>query len=132
MIDRDTDRHAWATEQAALLRELQPPGVDWEGIADELHDIAALELIGIQEGFIVLRTHHLLRDRDGRSETAAIREARRRTTDDLDDSPSLMARVDGIITDAYAIARDRASAEADAPVSEFPEACQYIWADLRG
>lgn len=129
------DFHAWAFEQAALVRALVPKTLDVENIAEEL------EALGRRERFRLVSTwrliiHHLLTwdhqpDKRSKSWIATIQRERRNLRRGEKDAPSLRARAGELIVEAYGDALADALAESDLPRATFPMRCPYSPSDLR-
>jgi predicted nucleic acid-binding Zn-ribbon protein len=123
------DLHAWAREQAALLRAGQLAAIDAANIAEELDDLGSEQYDKLESALRVLLTH-LLKwehqpERRGRSWAATIRVQRNHARKVLRKNPSLKAMLQEAITEAYEDARLQASGETDLPLVHFPEACPY-------
>jgi hypothetical protein len=69
-------------------------------------------------------------ERRGRGWEATIRVQRLHMTKVLRRNPSLKARLDEALADAWEAARVEASGETDLPLSAFPEACPYDWSAI--
>jgi hypothetical protein len=69
-------------------------------------------------------------ERRTRSWENTIQEQRYRAERQLRENPSLKARLDEAVGEAYRRARLRASSETDMDVERFPEACPYDWAAI--
>ena len=127
----EDDIHAWAKEQAALLRASQFDHIDARNLAEEIADVGERENDKLESALGVLLTHMLKWDhqpeRRSRSWESTIREQRRRVARQLCKNPSLKSRLGEALDEAYSDGRDRASAEADMDVGSFPEACPYDW-----
>jgi hypothetical protein len=125
------DLHAWAQEQAALLRAGRLGEIDAANVAAELDDVGGEQFDKLESALRVLLTHMLKWDhqpeRRGRSWEATIRVQRLHAAKVLRKNPSLKARLDEALADAWEAARIEASGESDLPLSVFPEACPYDW-----
>jgi Domain of unknown function DUF29 len=125
------DLHAWAQEQAALLRAGRLGEIDAANVAAELDDVGGEQFDKLESALRVLLTHMLKWDhqpeRRGRSWEATIRVQRLHAAKVLRKNPSLKARLDEALADAWEAARIEASGETDLPLSVFPEACPYDW-----
>jgi hypothetical protein len=127
----EDDIHAWAKEQAGLLRAGRFDRLDAENLAEEIADVGEREYDKLESALRVLLPHMLKWDhqpeRRSRSWESTIREQRRRVGRQLRKNPSLQSRLAEALDEAYPDARDRASAETDMDVETFPEACPYDW-----
>ena len=128
------DYSAWALEQAALLRAGRLSEIDAANIAEELEDVAKSEYWRLRSALRVLLMHMLKWDhepgRRGRSWEATIRTQRRHALGVLKESPSLKARLEETLGDAYEDARSDASGETDLPLRTFPESLPYGWDEI--
>src|SRR5689334_9345677 len=127
----EADFHAWAWEQARLLREGKVAAIDAANLAEELETIGRSDQQEIENRLTVL-LHHLLKYQhqpEARSgswrgqiveQRVAIRRALRR-------SPSLRRVYDEAFAagDVYADACQLAAAETGLPVIGFPDVCPY-------
>ena len=125
----DDDLHAWALEQAELIRAGRFGDLDLLHLADEVADVARREVHEL-EGRLALVFQHLLkwdhqRRRRGASWARSIREHRRQVLRLLDESPSLRTRLDGLVEEAYRQGRVAALNETKLPDSSVPEANPY-------
>jgi len=128
------DLHAWAQEQAALLRAGRLDEIDAANIAEELDDVGGEQYDKLESALRVLLTHMLKWDhqpeRRGRSWANTIRAQRLAVAKVLRKNPSLKARIDEALGEAYEEARLDASTETDLPLAAFPEALPYDWAAI--
>jgi hypothetical protein len=128
------DLHAWAQEQAALLRAGRLGEIDAANIAEELDDVGGEQFDKLESALRVLLTHMLKWDhqpeRRGRSWANTIRAQRLMVAKVLRKNPSLKARIDEALGEAYEEARLDASTETDLDLGVFPEACPYDWAAI--
>lgn len=125
----EQDFHAWAFQQAALLREGKLPQADIENIAEEIESKGKGERRALVNRLTVLLTH-LLKwryqpSRRGRSWLLTVKEQRRETRRHLRDNPSLTSRLDQAMSDAYEVAAIRAERETGADL--FPPACPFTF-----
>lgn len=125
----DVDFHAWATEQAALLRAGRLDEADVAHIAVEIETLGRGEKRELVSRLAVLLLHFLKwahqPDRRSKSWRLTIQEQRRQLVRHLRDNPSLMAWADEAMADAYGDAVLRAERETDLPRDVFPWACPY-------
>lgn len=128
------DLHAWAQQQAALLRAGRVAEADLPHIAEELDDLVGAQYDKLESALRVLLMHMLKWDhqpqRRGRSWANSIATQRYAIARVLRKNPSLKARLDEAIADAWGDARRAASSETDLPLSAFPEALPYDWAAI--
>lgn len=125
----DRDFHAWATEQAALLRAGRLAEADVEHIAEEIEALGRAERRELVNRLAVLLLH-LLKwayqpERRGKSWRLTIEEQRRRLARHLRDNPSLRAWQAEALAEAYGDAVLRAERETDLPRDVFPWSCPY-------
>lgn len=130
--DHSRDFHAWAHEQAALLRAGRLSEADVQNIAEEIEALGRTEMRELVSRLSVLLLH-LLKwahqpDRQGKSWRLAIEEQRRQLTRHLRDTPSLRALQDEALADAYGDALLRIERETDLPCGFFPWSCPYTFA----
>ena len=127
----DQDIYAWSLEQARLLRTGRLDAIDAEIIAEEILDVGRNEYDKLESALTVLLMHMLKWDhqpeRRSRSWVNTIAEQRNRTARQLRDNPSLKARIDEAVREAYDAARLRASSETGFDPEQFPAACPYAW-----
>jgi hypothetical protein len=125
------DLHAWAREQAALLRAGRIAEADALNIAEELDDVGSEQYDRLESALRVLLMHMLKWDhqpeRRGRSWEATIRTQRKAVARVLRKNPSLKASLDEALAEAWEDARSDASGETNLPLRTFPEARPYDW-----
>ena len=128
------DLHAWAREQAALLRAGRISEADAANIAEELDDVGSEQYDKLESALRVLLTHMLKWDhqpeRRGRSWEATIRTQRKHALKVLRKNPSLKASLEEAVAEAWDTARSDASGETNLPIETFPEAIPYDWAAI--
>jgi hypothetical protein len=100
-----TDFHAWAMEQAALLRAGQLSSADVANIAEEIERIGRMEKRELVDQLAILLLHRL------RSH--------------LKDNPSLKAKTDEALAEAYELAVIGAARETGLPESSFPKSSPF-------
>ncbi len=127
----DRDFHAWASEQAALLRAGRVAEADIAHIAEEIETLGRAEKRELVNRLAVLLLH-LLKwahqpERRGTSLRLTIEEQRRRIARHMRDNPSLAASRDEAMADAYGDAVLRAEGETDLPRDTFPWACPWVF-----
>ena len=116
-VSQEDDFHAWALEQAQILRRIAPkvPPLDCLEIAEELEGMARSEAHAVQsflEGLLL----HLLKwryepSRRSRSWRASVQNARASIRHRLEDSPSLRPQIPILLGRAYENARRSAGAK---------------------
>ncbi|MBE7200195.1 MAG: DUF29 domain-containing protein [Parafilimonas terrae] len=125
------DVHAWAEDQVRFLRTGAWSHLDIEHLADEIADVGRSERHALTSALSVILLHLLKWDhqptRRSRSWVTSIRTQRSVVEERLDDSPSLRAQMDGLITRAYHRARIAAAGETGLDEDTFPAACPYDW-----
>ena len=123
------DFHAWAGEQAALLRERRFAEADIDNIAEEIDALGRSEKRALVSRLAVLLTHLLKWQFQPGHRSASweltISEQRRALARLLRDNPSLRAALDEAIADAYCDALLAARRETGFTAQTFPSACPY-------
>jgi hypothetical protein len=130
------DFHAWAMQNAQLLRQGRLAEIDIENIAEELEDMGASKERELESRLGVLLAH-LLKwvyqpERRGTSWRATIEEQRRRIERVLRKNPSLKAKLDEAFADAYGDARLIAMRETGMDKQAFPENPPFSLAQTLG
>lgn len=125
----DLDFHAWANEQAALLRAGKLDQADIANIAEEIESMGRSEKRELVSRLAVLLAH-LLKWRHqplhrSASWQATIRLQRRALADHLADNPSLKALLGEATARAYGTAVIEAAAETGLVEATFPEVCPW-------
>ena len=123
------DFHAWAYQNAQLLREGRFEEIDIENVAEELEDMGSSKARELESRLGVLLAH-LLKwvfqpEKRSNSWRATIEEQRRRIERLLRKNPSLKSKLDEAFTDAYGDARLIAMRETGINKSVFPNACPF-------
>lgn len=130
----DTDYYAWLTETAKAVEEGRWSDVDAAQIAEELIDLSKSERRGIESHLERIIMHILkIRYQPGchtRSWDLSIAESRMRVKKLLGENPSLAARIEEMISDAYETARYEAARETNIALDVFPEECPYSTDDV--
>ncbi|WP_296808610.1 DUF29 domain-containing protein [Thiocapsa sp.] len=135
--DYDQDFYAWSREQASLLRSGQYGRLDVMHLVEEIEDLGKRERRALESRLAVL-LGHLLKWQyqpeypSRKSWRATINTQRRAIAKLLDENPSLAAKLDEIIRDAYPDAVDLAVAETPLDYDAFPEGCPWDQAQIRG
>jgi hypothetical protein len=125
----ESDFHAWALRQVALLREGRLDALDVENLAEEIGDLGSSQRSELVSRLAVLLTH-LLKwqfqpERRGHSWSQTISEQRYRIGLLKRRSPSLRAFQERALRDAYRIALRRAAHESNLPEHALPGECAY-------
>lgn len=130
----DQDFYAWANQQAGLLRAGKLSEADLEHIAEEIESMGKSEKRELISRLVVLMLHLLKWEfqpmRRGNSWTNTIRLQRRELARHLRDNPSLKAKLDEAIQDAYGDAIIQASDETALPESTFPSSCPWSFGQM--
>ena len=130
----DRDFHAWAQEQASLLRDGRFSEADIDHIAEEIESMGKTEKRELVSRLTVLLLH-LLKwryqpERRGRSWDATIRVQRGLLADHLADNPSLKTQLSDAIEAAYRYARIEAGAEAGLDEDRSPGPCPWSFGQI--
>jgi hypothetical protein len=125
----ERDFHAWATEQAALLRAGKLSEADIANIAEEIDSIGRAERNELTNRLAVLLAH-LLKwqfqpERRGRGWLLSIRGQRLQVRRTIRQNPGLRPQIAEIMADAYEAASISAQRETDLPEEVFPT--QSTW-----
>ena len=123
------DFHAWALQNAQLLREGRLDDIDIDNIAEELEDMGGSKERELESRLGVLLAH-LLKwvyqpERRGNSWQATIEEQRRRIERLLRKNPSLKSKLAECFCDAYGDARLIAARETGFNKNSFPSDCPF-------
>jgi hypothetical protein len=123
------DLHAWAIEQAHLLRAGQTAEIDCINLAEEIEALARLQFDKLAS-FVGLVIMHMLKwDHQpwarSRSWVTSILNHRSHAEDVLSDNPSLKPRWDEAVARAYKTARRNAANEMGVALASLPAACPY-------
>ena len=127
----EQDFHAWANEQARLLRAGRLTDADIEHIAEEIESMGRSEKRELVNRLEVLLIH-LLKwrfqpDRRGASREVSITDNREKLEEHLMDNPSLRPRTDAAVETAFPRARRHAALETDLPLAAFPATCPWTF-----
>jgi hypothetical protein len=130
----DNDFHAWTHEQASLLRAGNLAEADFSHIIDEIESMGRSERRELVNRLVVLLLH-LLKWRfqpglRGNSWRLSIKEQRLRLDLHLADNPSLKAKLDQAITQAYRLALIEAERETGLAESTFPVVCPFSFSQI--
>jgi hypothetical protein len=119
----------WVEQQAELLRKGCLSELDVANLLEEIESMGRKDKKAIQSNLVVVLAHLLKYQfqpkRRSNSWRGSIVEHRRRIRYDLAESPSLRGHAVAVLAEAYADAREQASAETGVPVATFPEQCPY-------
>ena len=133
------DFAGWAHDQPASLRHLQPIGLDWGNIAEELDDMGRSEERALESHLRVLLVHLLKWKYEPHKRTssweALIENARDEVEELLMRSPSLVGKLDDALRLAYGRARRQAGAEMQWTKRQWerrlPKTCEWPIEDIR-
>jgi hypothetical protein len=127
--DYARDLHAWAKEQARLVREGQWGEVDRENVAEEIESLGRTEFDKLESALRIILLHMLKWDHQpslrSRSWSLSIDAQRVQVEYVLGDNPSLKPRIGEAIARAYRRARIEAANETGFDKAAFPLACPY-------
>ena len=130
----EDDAHAWALEQAALLKAGRFADLDLPNLADEVEDVANREYDKLENNLARVIQHLLKWDqqqnRRSRSWVNSIREHRRRAARQLDKFPSLDGRRIEALAEAYEHGRGDAAIETGLPDGVLPETNPFSWDEV--
>jgi hypothetical protein len=119
----------WIDATVEHLRNRDYAAVDWENLIDEIEDMSRRERKALKSNLIVVLLHLLKWEFQPEYRTGSwrgsIREHRRRITEDLKDSPSLVPYLQERWAECYESAREQAADETDLPLATFPTECPY-------
>ena len=134
LIRYQDDYHAWALQQAALVKAGRFADLDGKNLAAQLKGLAMSEEREIESRLTVLLQHLLEWEfqPDGRTKSwrASILEQRNRINRVIRRSPSLRRHPDTVIDEEYRVARLRASDETGLALGRFPSVRPYSAADV--
>ena len=128
-VEYEEDFYAWTVEQARLLRSGELSTIDAANLAEEIESMGRSDRRELQSRLAVLMMH-LLKWRfqpsaRSRSWSATIEEQRLQIEQVFAESPSLRPLAAGMLPQAYAIARARATAETGLADDIFPTLCPF-------
>jgi hypothetical protein len=125
----ERDFYLWLERQAELLREDRLSELDVANLLEEIESMGRKDKKAIQSNLVVVMAHLLKYqfqpEQRSSSWRGSVVEHRRRLRYDLVESPSLQGHAVAAFAQAYADAREQASAETGLPVESFPEQCPY-------
>lgn len=125
----DDDFHAWALEQATLLRERRLDRLDLDNIAEELEGLASSQVSELRKRYTTLLLH-LLKwefqpERRTRSWVRTIVRERGEIEIHLEDNRTLKPRRDELYGRAFRLARLGAAYETNKSKRDFPAENPY-------
>ena len=130
----EQDFHAWALQNAGLIRDGRWEQIDQGHLAEELEDMGASKQQQLESRLRILLGHLLkwqyqphLR---GRSWQATVKEQRYVIMRLLQKNPSLQSKWDEALQDAYRLGVLLAVRETNLAESTFPETCPYVQAQI--
>ena len=130
----DTDFHAWANEQAALLRAGKLDAADIAHIAEEIENLGRGEQRELVSRLNVLLLRLLRWQQQamlrGHTWQINIGDARAQLRNHLADNPSLADRLPEATAAAYRYARRGAAAQTELPDDAFPAECPWSFAQI--
>lgn len=130
----DLDFYAWTQQQVNLLKSGNLMDVDFKNLIEEIEYMGASERRELINRLAVLLAHllkwHYQPSFRGRSWQLTIKEQRRQLQRLLKDNPSLHARLEEFIADAYVDAVLLAARETGLEESAFPAQYPYTPDDL--
>jgi uncharacterized protein DUF29 len=139
--NRETDFYAWLLAQANELRVHQPDAVDWEGLAEELEEMAARTRDALTSNLEQLFIHLLKLQFEPSENERRLRarqwkldamEHRNRVNDLLNDSRTLRNTYDTFQSKAYPRAcRHVAVLFGDRLTEPLPDNCPWTLAEIR-
>lgn len=130
----ERDFHAWAEQQASLLRAGRHGEADIDHIAEEIASLGRSEKRELVSRLRVLLSHlykwQHQPERRGQSWRLSIANARDELSSLLRDNPSLKASLPQSLADAHRLARRDAAAETGMPETLFPALCPWTFEQL--
>lgn len=130
----EKDVYGWATHTAELLRKKKMSEVDFDNIIEEMEALGRSEKHELINRLALVITHLLKwqyqSEKRTRSWELTIKEQRRQVKIHFSDNPSLKAKLDEILENAYFIARLKAEKETSIDESSFPEECPYTFEEI--
>lgn len=130
----DSDFYAWIQQQVDYLKSGNLAEVDFKHLIEELESMGASERRELINRLAVLLAHllkwHYQPSVRGRSWQLTIKVQRRQLFRLLNDNPSLNARLDEFIADAYLDSLLMAARETGLEDSTFPSQCPYSQSEI--
>ncbi|CAK0740933.1 DUF29 domain-containing protein [uncultured Gammaproteobacteria bacterium] len=125
----EADYYSWSQEQAAMLRAGRLDQIDLENLAEEIESLGRSDRRSLgsqlQRAMMHLLKWRYQPEMGGNSWRRSIREARKEVAVLLEDSPSLVRMVPGLIGERYRMARLDAIDETGFPAAAFPKECPF-------
>jgi hypothetical protein len=132
----EKDYAGWAEDTAQALEEGRFNEIDRAALADEVRDLGKSERARIESALRLLLIHLLKAkyqpEKHSRSWDNTIGIQRLHVAKYLRESPSLRAKLDELLTDAYQTARYDAANETGLMLDTFPETCEWTVAEVLG
>ncbi|WP_279480586.1 DUF29 domain-containing protein [Aureimonas sp. SK2] len=133
--DYEDDFHAWAFEQAELLRLKRFGELDLANLVEEVESMGSEQRHALESSYRLL-IFHLLKwqfqpERRSRSWQLTILRERNNIGRREKRNPSLGATASEIVAEVYADARKEAGIETGLDRGVFPTVCPYVLAQLR-
>lgn len=130
----ERDFHAWADEQARLLRSGKLSEADIPHIAEEIESLGRAEKRELVSRLTILLLH-LLKwqfqpEHRGTSLETSIANTRDELADHLADNPSLSAQIDSAVATAYRRAQRLAVSETGLSRTTFPSTCPWSFEQI--
>jgi hypothetical protein len=130
------DYAGWAEDTARAIEDGRFDEIDRAALADEVASLGRSAKKELTSALRVLLTHMLKAqyqpEKHTRSWDDTIRRERRNANKFLAESPSLKAKLDEILADAYEDARYDAESETRLALNDFPETCPWTLAEALG
>lgn len=131
---RGTDWAGWLATQAAKLRAHSMVEIDSEGLAEELEALSVSELRSLESHMLVVLLH-LLKSRYQPSHRTAswensIAASRSQIESLLEQSPSLLRKVEPRVAKIYERARRSAAKETGLSADAFPDECPFTFGQI--
>ena len=133
LVRYEDDAHAWALQQAELLRLGRFQDLDIENLAGEVEDVARRERRELVSRLALVYQHLLKwdcqRERRGASWARTIREQRTQVAEVLDENGSLRPQLEALIEAAYRQGRIAALNDTGLDDADISEANPFSWDD---
>ena len=134
MIIKQQDFYGWTQQQIGLLSAKRFNEIDLEHLIEEVESMGNSELRELESRLTILLMHLLKWQYQANLQTRSwiltIKEQRRRIVKRLQQSPSLKSKLNGVILDAYELARGDAADETGLPESVFPINCPWKYLQI--
>jgi Domain of unknown function DUF29 len=126
----DSDLYAWANMNAELLRQGRYEQVDVAHLIAEIEDMGKSEFRALESHLQNVLMHLLKWHFQSIKRTASwqqsIKNGRRAVAKLIRDNPSFLPKIQAVLDEEYASAREDAVFETGLPESSFPDACPYM------